>query len=108
MKLDLEKLCKETNLQYVNECGFECGIYDGHAVIGVQGVVINFQTDVRYVSGYKIYFINVKSITNDESNFEILKKELNEVILKYKKKSIEVKKIELKEDFYEDGYKENV
>lgn len=101
MKLDMEKLCKETNLQYVNECGFEGGMFDGHAVIGTQGLVINFQTDVRYVSGHKIYFTNVKSIVNDESNYERLKNELIKVILKYKKKSIEVKKIELKEDFYE-------
>jgi hypothetical protein len=94
-------MCKETNLQYVNECGFEVGVFDGHVVMGAQGLIINFQTDVKYVSGHKIYFINVKSIVNDESNYELLKNKLNKVILKYKKKSIEVKKIELKEDFYE-------
>lgn len=95
----MEKLCKEINLQYENICGFECGSFNGHALVGVQGLVINFQSDVRYVD--KIYFINAKSMDNDESNYELLKKELNKVILKYKKKAIEVKKLELKEDFYE-------
>ena len=101
MKIDLEKLCKETNLQYMNEGGFECCKFDGHAVIGVQGLVINFNTDVSVSAEYKIYFINVKSMNNDESNYELLKKELIKVILKYKKKAIKVKKIELEEDFNE-------
>lgn len=115
MKLDLEKLCKETKndnkidlknfcaevgLNYVKDNKGEYGCFDGKAVMSIFRIDSDIYHYCDVLTGTEdVRFIHTKSVYNDVFNYPVLKEEISSLIERYKEACIKFKLKKMEKDF---------
>ena len=102
MKIDIKKMCSQLGLSYKIINGFEYGFVEDEYILGateytvcyVSNAIITKCSDEKHIE-----FHDMCSNYNKECNYIKIKKILSNVIVKYKKLQIKLKKDKLKEDF---------
>ena len=99
MKIDIKKLCSELGLSYKIINGFEYGFVGDVYIIGATEYTVSYVSNVIITVEKCIGFYDLCSIDNKECNYIKIKKILSNVMVKYKKLQIKLRKDKLKEDF---------
>ena len=99
MKIDIKKLCSELGLSYKIINGFEYGFVGDVYIIGATEYTVSYVSNAIITVEKCIEFYDLCSIDNKECNYIKIKKILSNVMVKYKKLQIKLRKDKLKEYF---------
>lgn len=102
MKIDIKKMCSELGLSYKIINGYEYGFVGDEYILGATEYTVSYVSNAmitKYSDEKHIEFHEMCLNDNKECNYIRIKKILSNVIVKYKKLQIKLRKDKLKKDF---------
>ena len=102
MKMDIKKMCMELGLTYQITEGVEYGFIGDVYILGATEYTVSYVSNamiLKYCDEKRIGFHEMCLNDNKECNYIRIKKILSNVMVKYKKLQIKLRKDKLKKDF---------